>query len=158
MPVSFLEWMRMMRPSSRERSIGQTQGIETATFHILTPYPGTGLYQRWRQKTDCFITIGIYTIPATLSTNQQRCRLSFWKQAIGRPTSNFIGGGRSYKAPSPRRVGMGGCGTLLMRLGGKNSSLCGIGSSAPSASQICSRLLRRFFRARASDLHHISML
>jgi radical SAM superfamily enzyme YgiQ (UPF0313 family) len=22
------------------------QGIETATFHILTPYPGTGLYQR----------------------------------------------------------------------------------------------------------------
>lgn len=23
-----------------------TQGIETATFHILTPYPGTGLYQR----------------------------------------------------------------------------------------------------------------
>jgi radical SAM superfamily enzyme YgiQ (UPF0313 family) len=23
-----------------------SQGIETATFHILTPYPGTGLYQR----------------------------------------------------------------------------------------------------------------
>ena len=22
------------------------QGIETATFHIMTPYPGTGLYQR----------------------------------------------------------------------------------------------------------------
>ena len=22
------------------------QGIETATFHILTPYPGTALYQR----------------------------------------------------------------------------------------------------------------
>jgi len=24
------------------------QGIETATFHIMTPYPGTGLYQRMR--------------------------------------------------------------------------------------------------------------
>ena len=25
------------------------QGIETATFHILTPYPGTALYRRMRQ-------------------------------------------------------------------------------------------------------------
>src|SRR5437762_6498473 len=24
------------------------QGIETATFHIMTPYPGTALYQRMR--------------------------------------------------------------------------------------------------------------
>jgi len=27
-----------------------TQGIETATFHILTPYPGTALYQRMRSQ------------------------------------------------------------------------------------------------------------
>jgi hypothetical protein len=26
------------------------QGIETATFHIMTPYPGTGLYQRMRAE------------------------------------------------------------------------------------------------------------
>jgi radical SAM superfamily enzyme YgiQ (UPF0313 family) len=26
------------------------QGIETATFHIMTPYPGTGLYQRMRAQ------------------------------------------------------------------------------------------------------------
>ena len=26
------------------------QGIETATFHILTPYPGTGLYERMRAQ------------------------------------------------------------------------------------------------------------
>jgi radical SAM superfamily enzyme YgiQ (UPF0313 family) len=26
------------------------QGIETATFHIMTPYPGTGLYQRIRDQ------------------------------------------------------------------------------------------------------------
>lgn len=27
-----------------------SQGIETATFHILTPYPGTGLYDRMRAE------------------------------------------------------------------------------------------------------------
>src|SRR5260370_24610566 len=27
-----------------------SQGIETATFHILTPYPGTGLYQRMQKQ------------------------------------------------------------------------------------------------------------
>src|SRR5436305_13167407 len=26
------------------------QGIETATFHIMTPYPGTALYQRMRAE------------------------------------------------------------------------------------------------------------
>jgi radical SAM superfamily enzyme YgiQ (UPF0313 family) len=26
------------------------QGIETATFHILTPYPGTSLHQRWAKQ------------------------------------------------------------------------------------------------------------
>ena len=27
------------------------QGIETATFHILTPYPGTALYRRHCRRT-----------------------------------------------------------------------------------------------------------
>ena len=27
-----------------------SQGLETATFHILTPYPGTGLYERMRSE------------------------------------------------------------------------------------------------------------
>src|SRR6266852_4121476 len=27
-----------------------SQGIETATFHVLTPYPGTGLYQRMQKQ------------------------------------------------------------------------------------------------------------
>jgi radical SAM superfamily enzyme YgiQ (UPF0313 family) len=27
-----------------------SQGIETATFHILTPYPSTGLYRRMQQQ------------------------------------------------------------------------------------------------------------
>jgi radical SAM superfamily enzyme YgiQ (UPF0313 family) len=31
------------------------QGIETATFHILTPYPGTALYRRMKQQERIFI-------------------------------------------------------------------------------------------------------
>ena len=36
------------RPDAFDRTVDWAvgQGIETATFHIMTPYPGTGLYQR----------------------------------------------------------------------------------------------------------------
>ena len=38
------------RPDVFDRTVdwAVSQGIETATFHIMTPYPGTGLYQRMR--------------------------------------------------------------------------------------------------------------
>ena len=32
------------------------QGIETATFHILTPYPGTALYERMEARGGCCIS------------------------------------------------------------------------------------------------------
>lgn len=45
---SFVFGMDADDPSVFERTVewAITQGIETATFHILTPYPGTALYQR----------------------------------------------------------------------------------------------------------------
>jgi len=45
---SFVFGMDSDDPSVFERTVGWAvgQGIETATFHILTPYPGTRLYQR----------------------------------------------------------------------------------------------------------------
>ena len=43
------------------------QGIETATFHILTPYPGTALYDRMRRRAASSTTTGISTTPATWS-------------------------------------------------------------------------------------------
>ena len=45
---SFVFGMDGDDPSVFERTVGWAieQGIETATFHILTPYPGTALYRR----------------------------------------------------------------------------------------------------------------
>jgi radical SAM superfamily enzyme YgiQ (UPF0313 family) len=46
--ASFVFGMDDDDPSVFDRTVewAVNQGIETATFHILTPYPGTGLYQR----------------------------------------------------------------------------------------------------------------
>ena len=46
--ASFVFGMDGDDPDVFSRTVGWAvaQGIETATFHILTPYPGTGLYQR----------------------------------------------------------------------------------------------------------------
>ena len=44
------------------------QGIETATFHIMTPYPGTGLHRRWRPKDESCTATGIATTPGTWSS------------------------------------------------------------------------------------------
>ena len=47
------------------------QGIETATFHILTPYPGTGLYTRMEaQGRIAAPRLGPATTPATSSTSR----------------------------------------------------------------------------------------
>jgi radical SAM superfamily enzyme YgiQ (UPF0313 family) len=49
---SFVFGMDGDDPDVFERTVEWTikQGIETATFHILTPYPGTPLYQRMREQ------------------------------------------------------------------------------------------------------------
>jgi radical SAM superfamily enzyme YgiQ (UPF0313 family) len=51
-----------------------TQGIETATFHIMTPYPGTGLYQQIQRENrllhsnwDLYDTRHVVYRPARLS-------------------------------------------------------------------------------------------
>lgn len=35
------------------------QSIKTATFHVLTPYPGTGLYERMRSENRSLQAIGV---------------------------------------------------------------------------------------------------
>ena len=49
---SFVFGMDEDNPSVFERTVEWAieQGIETATFHILTPYPGTALYQRMESE------------------------------------------------------------------------------------------------------------
>jgi radical SAM superfamily enzyme YgiQ (UPF0313 family) len=50
--ASFVFGMDGDRPDVFDRTVdwAVAQGIETATFHIMTPYPGTGLYQRMRAQ------------------------------------------------------------------------------------------------------------
>ncbi len=63
--------------------------IEYATFHILTPVPGTILYKRMEQEGRILIAIGqnitAYTVfkPRLMSPEAR-------KKAITVPTSNFI--------------------------------------------------------------------
>lgn len=59
-------------------------GIETATFHILTPYPGTALYQRWSaagrmtsKNWDLFDTRHVVYKPAQLSA--QALESGYWQ-------------------------------------------------------------------------------
>lgn len=50
--ASFVFGMDGDRPDVFDRTViwAVDQGIETATFHIMTPYPGTGLYQRMAEQ------------------------------------------------------------------------------------------------------------
>jgi radical SAM superfamily enzyme YgiQ (UPF0313 family) len=50
--ASFVFGMDDDDPSVFERTVewAVRQGVETATFHILTPYPGTGLYRRMESQ------------------------------------------------------------------------------------------------------------
>jgi hypothetical protein len=50
--AGFVFGMDQDRPDVFDRTVAWAveQGIETATFHIMTPYPGTGLYRRMHQQ------------------------------------------------------------------------------------------------------------
>jgi radical SAM superfamily enzyme YgiQ (UPF0313 family) len=50
--ASFVFGMDGDRPDVFDRTVdwALAQGIETATFHIMTPYPGTGLYRRMQAQ------------------------------------------------------------------------------------------------------------
>ena len=46
MEVLFLDWMMMIKMFLKEQWIGLFRmDLPPATYHILTPYPGTRLYQ-----------------------------------------------------------------------------------------------------------------
>ena len=75
----------MMRACSIGRSIGPIeQGVETATFHILTPYPGTALYERMASQQrllhrdwDLYDTRHVVYQPARLSP--EALEAGYWR-------------------------------------------------------------------------------
>ena len=78
-------------------------GIETATFHIMTPYPGTALYDRMAAQDrllhrdwDRYDTRQVVFQP---QRNDDRRN---WRTATGGPTGTSTGGARSGAAPSSK--------------------------------------------------------
>ena len=47
------------------------QGVETATFHVLTPYPGTALFRRMEAAGGSSTATGTSTTPATRSSTRR---------------------------------------------------------------------------------------
>jgi radical SAM superfamily enzyme YgiQ (UPF0313 family) len=118
-----------------EWAIGRS--VETATFHIMTPYPGTALHTRLAAEGritdanwDHYDTRHVVYQPRRLRPEQllagyRRAYRAFcrWK-AIAR--------GPQVSQPSGRRHG-----TSRMPAGGSGWSRCGIWSSAPAGSTRC---------------------
>ena len=78
-----------------------SQGIETATFHILTPYPGTALFARMEAEGrllhrdwDRYDTRHVVFRTRGMSDRS-------WRPAIGAPTATSTGGAPSFAAPRP---------------------------------------------------------
>ena len=110
------------------------QGIETATFHILTPYPGTALHKRIAGSgAHHRHRIGTCTTRATRSFDRRGCRPRTWKPATGARTATSIGGDRSHVRPQHTATSFQDYVTSRMRPDGRSSSRCGTSSSAPSA-------------------------
>ena len=76
------------------------QGIETATFHILTPYPGTALYSRMAAQRPDHVTTGISTTRVTRFSGRRGCRPRSWSRVLA-GVSRFL----SLGIDRPRRRG-----------------------------------------------------
>ena len=119
------------------------QGIETATFHILTPYPGTALYRRISDQGrltvhdwDLYDTRHAVFRPARMSADAARMRVP-----LGLPRVLPV------EIDRPRRLGARRsrgrcCAIWRTRRAGRSSSRCGISSSAPSGRGRCCRCSR----------------
>lgn len=84
--ASFVFGMDGDGPDVFDRTVGWAvaQGIETATFHIMTPYPGTALYQRMRaagrilcDDWDAYDTRHVVYRPAGLTAAQLEA--GYWR-------------------------------------------------------------------------------
>ena len=101
------------------------QGIETATFHILTPYPGTALYRRMADQGR--LTVHDWDLYDTRHAVFQPARMSGaqLEGATGGPTASSIAGDRSSAAPPRTPMRSRACATSRTRPAGRSSSRCG---------------------------------
>ena len=136
---------RRVASSSARWSGRSAQGIETATFHILTPYPGTALYQRMEaQGRHPAPRLGpLRHAPRGLPHARHDARTSS-RPATGAPTATSTAGAPSCAgAAAQADAAAAGCATSPTPRAGRSSSRCGTGSSARARRPRCCRCSRR---------------
>ena len=142
---SFVFGMDGDDPTVFERTVewAVAQGIETATFHILTPYPGTALYQRMAAQQrltihdwDLYDTRHAVFRPARMSAEQLESGYN-WAYR------EFYRWGSIARGAAAHDDRLSGLRHMAYPPAGRNSNRCGISSSARSKPERCFRYLKR---------------
>ena len=105
---------------------GVSRSLETATFHIMTPYPGTALYQRLSadgrivcDDWERYDTRHVVYRPLKMSSRGSS------RPATGARTATTTAGARSRVAPPGRTRSERRRGTSRTRAAGRSSSRSG---------------------------------
>jgi len=129
--ASFVFGMDQDDESVFDRTVGWAaeQGIETATFHILTPYPDTPLHLRMRRENR--LTSSNWDLYDTRHAVFQPVRMSGQALEAGywRAYQEFFHGRISSSRRYARRTPWAACATSPIRQPGRSWSHFGIGSS-----------------------------
>jgi hypothetical protein len=150
---SFVFGMDGDDPSVFERTVEWAvgQGIETATFHILTPYPGTALYKRMAAEGrltetnwDLYDTRHTVFRPARMTGEQL-------EGATGARIASSTCGATSPAAPRRTAASCPVCATSHMHRGGRSSSRCGPDDSREAGRRHAARIGRDPQRVRQAS-------
>ena len=129
-------------------------GIETATFHILTPYPGTALYRRMAAEGRLRCTTGTSTTRVTRSSSPRECRHAARGRLLARVSGVLSLGIDLARRRRARRCARA-CATWRTRQAGRSSSRCGTSSSGRSDQRRCCPCWRRSSASlAAANLRH----
>ena len=125
-------------PDVFERTVewGVSRSLETATFHIMTPYPGTALHQRLvaddrivTNDWERYDTRHVVFTPKRMTPEQLEA-------GSGAPTGTSTAGGH-WGGPPGRTLRTPGLGTWPMPAGGGIENRCQYSSSAVVTSTRC---------------------
>jgi radical SAM superfamily enzyme YgiQ (UPF0313 family) len=121
---------------------GVARSLETATFHIMTPYPGTALHTRVEAEAGSPIATGTTTTPGTSCIGRAPWPRTCCWPATGAPIATSIAGDRSCAAPAVSRAHRRRFATSPIRAAGRSSSRSGTSSSGRAVSTGCCRSSR----------------
>lgn len=103
-----------------------SRSVETATFHIMTPYPGTALHTRLVAEGRITDTNWSTTTPAMSSISRAACGPCSSLLATAAPTVTSTAGARSLEGPQASRPPGRPHGIWPTPVAGSGWSRCGI--------------------------------